>query len=201
MPTDRLGTPPNIPRPGVIGGYAPLDSGLLIPTAYLPVIPASKTPAEVEAWDQYKVKSTDQSVTNSTTLTDDSELSFQVGSAETWYFEVVILYSSDATGDFKFVGAITAGDMLGWYRLIGTDNTANAVGTITASKYNGVATFGTALGGGSTTIIRTAFIEGMSRMNGGTTTFKMQFAQQTQTAGQSAVMRAGSILRAKMVHV
>ena len=32
-------------RPGVVGGYAPLDSGLLVPVAYLPTIPAGLLPA------------------------------------------------------------------------------------------------------------------------------------------------------------
>jgi hypothetical protein len=145
-------------------------------------------------WDQVITKASDDTVTNSATLANDSELHWTVAANDTWRFELLILYTSDATGDYKCDLVVSAGTFNVSWRYLGTDTPTNTVLVSTGIKDNAVTnTTDIAAGGGAAGVVRAILIEGLLFASGAATvTFRS--AQNTQTAGQSAVTKAGSRL-------
>lgn len=148
-------------------------------------------------WDFDVQKGSDQSVTNSSTLVDDTTLQKSMVGSELWHFEAIIVYRSDGTGDFKCDFAVSTGTFsVIATRYFGTDTTLNS-GLQGTTRDSGTAdSTDIQAGGGSTALERIVYIEGFVRP-GSTSTFKFRFAQNTTTAGQSAVCAAGSRIRFK----
>lgn len=154
-------------------------------------------------WDIALTKGSDQSVTNSTVMVPATGLSFDVTPDSVWRVEYDIIYSSDATGDFRWEVDWTTGAsvrLLAW-RHIGSDTTANALQLLTGGRIAGLGALGAQpSGGGATTIRRSLFFQGIFEFDNdfaGTATVTFEFAQNTATVGQSAVLRAGSRVRAR----
>lgn len=128
----------------------------------------------------------DQTVTNSATLVTVPQLTIPIGTNERVLFRYTIYYTSTATGDLKYRVDVPASPTL--YRLA-TDNVADDV---TAGVTSVIITEAD-----STALLATG-VNGILRLNGvlsnGSTAGQVifQFAQNTATAAQSAVIRAGS---------
>lgn len=130
----------------------------------------------------------DQTVTNSATLVTVPQLTIPIGANERVLFRYTIFYTSTATGDLKYRVNIPASPTL--YRLctdnVAADVTAGVTSVITAAA-------------DSTALLATG-TDGVIRLTGvlanGTTAGQItfQFAQNTQTAAQSAVILRGSFL-------
>lgn len=153
----------------------------------------------IAEWDRIIRKASDDTVTNSATLTADSELTFAVGgSTEVWRFEAMILYDSTLSGDYKcdFTGG--GQTFSATFRYLGSDTTANAVLVSTGIRDSGVTTTtDIAAGGTSGGTVRFILIEGVFHAFGGSATMTFRFAQNTQTAAESAVTKIGSVLKLK----
>lgn len=148
-------------------------------------------------WDYVIRKSSNQSVTNSTTLVDDTQLQFNVFTDQVWQFELVIVYVSDTTGDYKF--ALAAPISVAWHRSVGSDTTANAIAVSTGVRTaSTTVTASTSLGGSGSTSKKLIFIEGMF-VASGNGLFRYQFAQNVQTNGQNATTQTGSLLKAARI--
>lgn len=148
-------------------------------------------------WDLQIIKASDQGVTNSAVHVDDTELQFAVSSGDIWEFDLICLYTSDTTGDFNWRINTPGVDMS--IRNDTGENSANAVHD-TPVRDAGVSTLSArAAGGGTITIVRHAAGRGWVTLNAGGT-FAVQFAQNTQTAGQTATMKAGSTLKARRLY-
>lgn len=152
---------------------------------------------EIGGWTTVVVKSTDETVTNSSTLQNDDELLFEGLANELWLVEVDIGYTATINGDFKCDLGISTGNAQwnGWYFGQNTSNTAMS------SQFNdGTASSCTdiAAGGGSTGVIRGLYIKCFVRLdNNGTVSFR--FAQNSAQTSESAVCKAGSTLRARKI--
>jgi hypothetical protein len=153
-------------------------------------------------WDVYLVKQNNQDVTNSASLTVDTELQYAVLQDATYYHELFIIYAGDHTGaDFRWDWDITSGSMTGFYQLFGSDTTGDAiqsfqarfVGTQSLNGSGGVAE-GT---GSALTTIRVFRAIGMFTQFTAGATLRFRFAQNAQTAAQTVRVFAGSILRSK----
>jgi hypothetical protein len=145
-------------------------------------------------WDIFIIKASDFGVTNSNTFADDSELTFAVLDDQIWEMELTCLFTSDATGDWKF-RLNTGGFALSVFHYFGSDATNNAVqgGEV---RETGTATTAIAGGGGTITITRMLKVYFMMMMNAdGNIT--VQIAQNTTTSGQTATLKAGSYLKAR----
>ena len=128
----------------------------------------------------------DQTVTNSATLVTVPQLTIPVGINERVLFRYTIYYTSTATGDLKYRVDVPASPTL--YRLA-TDNVADDVAAGVTSVIIAEAD--------STALLATG-VNGVLRLSGvlsnGSTAGQVifQFAQNTATAAQSAIIRAGS---------
>jgi len=128
----------------------------------------------------------DQTVTNSATLVTVPQLTIPVGANERVFFRYTVYYTSTATGDLKYRVDVPASPTL--YRLA-TDNVADDVTAGVTSILTAEAD--------STALLATG-VNGVLRLSGvlsnGSTAGQVifQFAQNTQTASQSAIIRAGS---------
>jgi len=128
----------------------------------------------------------DQTVTNSATLVTVPQLTIPVGINERVLFRYTVFYTSTATGDLKYRVDVPASPTL--YRLA-TDNVAD---DLTAGVTSVIITEAD-----STALLATG-VNGVLRLTGvlqnGTTAGQVvfQFAQNTATAAQSAIIRAGS---------
>lgn len=128
----------------------------------------------------------DQTVTNSATLVTVPQLTLPIGTNERVLFRYTIFYTSTASGDFKYRVDVPASPTL--YRL--------GVETFAA---DGSATVASALSAEADgTVLFAASTDGFIRLNGilqnGSTAGQVifQFAQNTATGSQSAIVRAGS---------
>lgn len=151
-------------------------------------------------WTTEVTKASDESVTNSSTLQNDDELTFAVGSGELWKFEAIIAYEATLNGDFKCDFVCSTGTFSTVYRYLGSDTTANAVLVSTGVRESGVAnTTDITAGGTSTVITRSLWIEGFIVNPSATMDITFRFAQNSAQVGEAATVKAGSILRAKQI--
>lgn len=146
-------------------------------------------------WDFMVVKSIDQGVTNSAVLTSDNELKWSMKDGDLWRVQLYIIYTADVTGDFKMDFVASTGDLLATWRAMG-EGTGNAFVFTGDRDGNVTSTSDTGWGGGSTTVLRRIWIEAWFRA-GTDQDITFRFAQNVQTAGQTATCKAGSTLWCK----
>lgn len=130
----------------------------------------------------------DQTVTNSATLVDVPELKLPVGKYERILFRYNIFYTTTADGDLKYRVDVPASPTL--FRLVTEEQAPAAVAFVS----------GLLTSEADDTVVAASGTEGFIRLTGlisnGATAgeVKFQFAQNTQTSAQSAIIRAGSFL-------
>lgn len=137
----------------------------------------------------------DQSVTNSTTLTDASGLSLTGIANEVYEVAGRILYEAPTANDFKFALTWTSGT-LPW-GMVGLVSTATGVSGDVAPTAFGAPSSGapfTAGGAGASNQLM-LLINGTWSVGGATSTLKFQFAEFTAGAATSATLKAGSLLK------
>lgn len=146
-------------------------------------------------WDSVITKAADQSVTNSSTLVDDTELQKAVLAGEVWQFELILIYSGDsATADFKWGLVVSAGTMTGtvkYVQLSAADAATDAALSAVADTVVSVSAGADAVDGKRTIWIRATLTFTTNN------TFKLQFAQQNITAAKTVKTRIGSVMRCK----
>jgi hypothetical protein len=139
--------------------------------------------------DQFVVSAVvdaDQTVTNSATLVNIPQLVIPIGINERVIFRAVLFYTSTATGDVKYRVDVPASPTL--YRLA-TENVADDVAAPVTSVITAEADSTALLASGTNGVIRVTGV----LQNGSTAgNVIFQFAQNTATASQSAIIRAGS---------
>lgn len=151
------------------------------------------------AWDTILTKSSDQSVENSTTVVDETDLQLTVTAESCWLIEFLIVYSgTNATVDLKTDVQVTAGTMHGLYNAKGLSSSNAAVDASTALNAAATSTtqvFGTDAGD----LFRVAHITLSAKFTAGATV-KFRFASNAAGgAGTFTRVRAGSLLRAKRI--
>jgi len=151
-------------------------------------------------WDNQIVKSANQDVTNTVTLTDDTELQFAVTAGSVWQIEMILLYSNDnGSNDFKLAFAVSAGALRGSYLVVacGTTDVVNqqVSGSAAGAAATGVINLGT---GADITVIRVALITATFFFSA-IADFKFQFAEVVAAISTSARCNAGSLLRGKRI--
>ena len=151
-------------------------------------------------WTTEITKASDESVTNSTTLQDDDELTISVGAGELWEFQAIIAYEATLNGDFKCDFVASTGTFTAVYRWLGSDTTANAVNASTGVRDSAVAnTTDITAGGTSTVITRYLKIDGAFVNPSAAMDITFRFAQNSAQVGEAATVKAGSIFRAKQI--
>jgi len=130
----------------------------------------------------------DQTVTNSATLVTVPQLTIPIGINERVIFRATLFYTSTATGDFKYRVDVPASPTL--YRLFAEEQAADAT-AIVCSTITAEADDTVLFASGTDGVIRVSGI-----LQNGSTAGQVlfQFAQNTATASQSAIIRAGSFL-------
>jgi hypothetical protein len=140
------------------------------------------------------IKPSDQSRALDTTATADPDLRFAVVAGEVWSIEARVVYTAvSATPDFKFGFNMAGGtgNILGWWRYIGSDTTANAILVNTGTRQNAASVAAVAAG----TIANdfsTILVEAQFRFSH-TGTCAFTWAQNTSSADATTV-KAGSML-------
>lgn len=132
------------------------------------------------------VKTSDQTVNNSTTLVDDLELVQALRANSTYIFDLWVLYTSGTTPDFKLGFTLPAGATLAYsYHGFDTSLSMTFFGTTT------IPSSGTGFGGNATTAPVRMF--GSLETSGTAGNFQVKFAQQTANASNTVLM-TGSYL-------
>lgn len=146
------------------------------------------------------VKSANQDVTNSTTLTDDTDLQFSVVAGGHYMVDMLITYSANSnTADYRFQCAISAGSMKGAGVVQFITSASSANNSIIQAN---TATITTSFSGGAINSdidsvvclsIQYSFYASSNA------TFKYQFANVAAGAGRTSRTWKGSILRYKRI--
>jgi hypothetical protein len=180
---------------GVQGGYAALDSGLLIPQDHIPNIPFANLPPVRNYWPTTIIKDDTQVATGATTYQDETDLQFSVTTDSVWDFNYMVLFFADNEEDAKM--RIVAPILLGWWRANGSDTTVNNGFVEEAARVESVAnTTDMLVGGGSMSLVRTLYIQAMMQFSGNGTV-KLQFASNQVQQGNEPSIVIGSRLRAR----
>jgi hypothetical protein len=136
-------------------------------------------------------KTSDQSVTSSTVLVDDSALVLAVAANEIWRFELMLFYESGSTEDFKFSWSFPTSGVLSSY--VAHLDAANAFTLeyprLTAS--DGVTVILSGGAGAGAPRVQPVYGLFVNSTNAGNVTFR--FAQNTSGA-TSAIVKANSTL-------
>lgn len=127
-----------------------------------------------------------QVVNNSTTLVNDSHLSWTVAANDVWHVQAWLLVDSATAADIKFGWTVPASATIQW-GFVGADASANlpmwngVIGAATA-----LATTGTVMqaGSGVGTVIGTGLV-GLVTVAGTGGTVQLQWAQQTATVADT----------------
>jgi len=151
-------------------------------------------------WDTIVVKPSDQDVTNSNSLTDDTDLQLAVLANEVWTIRLEIIYSgSSTTGDFKCAATVSAGTMYGIYRTAvssATNDTSSGSSTNAGDLINVSTTTSFTAGTNASDGRRNMFLDVLIRFSANGT-FKFRFAQNTAVSSTHARVLAGSRLLAR----
>ena len=135
-------------------------------------------------------KTSDQSVTSSTVLVNDSVLVLPVGVSEIWHFTFFVVYTGASTGDIKIAFTFPSGGDIRM-SLIGR----NAAGTVVDQNFSTTTspTSSIDFAAAGTTFANTLPLTGVF-VNGGTGgNLQMQWAQQTSDA-TATIVKANSTL-------
>lgn len=136
-------------------------------------------------------KTSNQTVTNSTTLTNDTAIFFTPGINTVWKVDGTIHYQATSAGDFKLAFTWPAGATFGW-GLCGVDTAGNpgaAAFDVTAASGSPFAVGGTGAG-----MTLQTLISGVLVMSSTAGNLQFQFAQFIAAAATSAICMAGSTL-------
>ena len=140
-------------------------------------------------------KASDQTVTNNTTLQNDSALSFSVSAGEVWYVQLLLAYSgNNATGDYKC--DFTFPSSSGWVSYVSDNTAADAINVSTGIRLAAATNLTSiVLGTDAADTPRMMSLQMMLRptANG---TVQFRFANSVAAAGRTSTTRAGSILHA-----
>jgi hypothetical protein len=154
----------------------------------------------IGAWS-YIVKSTNQDVTNSATLQDDTELQFSVVAGGQYMIELdAVISANSTTNDYKNAFAVSSGTMKGSGIL--TSNSAGTIGQ--ASNILSSAAAATNTSGIGTALADLDLLHSIKIIYSFTAsanaTFKYQFAQNGAGVGTTARTFKGSILKYKKIN-
>lgn len=142
------------------------------------------------------VTSADQDVTNNTNQ-DHTELQFATVAGKHYMTDLYLMVGgSDATGDFAFRYAVTAGTLSGRTGMILNDGTlavATSSFAASAAATTGSITIGTPADVTFPTAVRLSF----AFLASNTTTFKLQFGNAAASSGRISRVFKGSFLRYK----
>lgn len=156
------------------------------------------TPANPEGWSVI-VKSTNQDVTNSVTLVDDTDLKFSVVAGGHYMVEMQLTISANnTTGDYKFAVNVSSGTMKGsgiWHYISSTGAGVNAVVQANAAANTTV--------NGGTTVSDIDFLTfyqlKFSFTASANATFSLQFANVVSNPAYTSRTWKGSILKYKRI--
>jgi hypothetical protein len=149
------------------------------------------TPNALKAiWNRFPTlsvvrRTTSQTVNNSTTLVDDTQLQLELSASETVYFEAVVRYSGDDTADIKIAFVGPTGATIRWdnYNSIFI-NTSDVVTVSTGEVIEGNSrSFGCAAASG----LRTLNIKGYVQTSTTAGALQMQFAQAAAVAADTTI--------------
>jgi hypothetical protein len=149
----------------------------------------------------YIVKSANQDVTNSATLTDDTELQFSVVAGGQYMVELDAVIASNSTvADYKSAFAVSAGTMKG-QGIVVNNSTGGVAGVLNITA--GAASVTNSIGSG-TSVNDLDYLLSIKTIYSFTASsnaiFKFQFAQNTATAATTARTFKGSILKYKKIN-
>lgn len=144
-------------------------------------------------------KSADQIVNNSTTLVNDTHLSFSVLANDVWFFQAWLVIDSGTTPDIKFgwtlpasatmrwgyLGADPAASLPAWQGVGGTAPTLATTGTVVQA------------GSGAGTAIGTAFAA-IAAIAGTAGTVQLQWAQNTLNASDTKVLANSALVGCRL---
>jgi len=158
---------------------------------------------DIPGWNVIIVKSADQTVTNNSTLQDDTELQFSVLANEVWHVDLRLgMSGNNTTGDGKFGLTASIASFVttqsNWEGVYygGTGTLTNTPPTVFASTTEAVTGGTTCLNGDGTIWPIHATYRFRASANA---TVKVQFANVSAAAGRDTVMHAGSTLFARRI--
>ncbi|MFG2002291.1 hypothetical protein ACGFNU_24375 [Spirillospora sp. NPDC048911] len=139
------------------------------------------------------IKTSDQVVTNSVVLVDDTQLALPLVGGASYRGRLVLYYSAEDTGDLDYAWAVPAGT-IGRRGLIGPDPTSGVGVSLIAAQSRVSGSFATEFTLGGADAVHRVAIENILITPGVSGNLQLRFAQGTAAAGTNATVLANSNL-------
>lgn len=157
--------------------------------------PSGSTAPSRIGWPVYARCTTDETVENSSTLTDSTQLQVPV-TVGIWEFVLMVLYSgNNAAMDFKFDLACTAGTLEGYFRNLGNNSTGDALLEQQIRVPTGAANWASPISAGTDAVdtVRYVRVHGMHSFTNDCIV-KLRFANVTPAVGRICTLSDGSYM-------
>ena len=132
------------------------------------------------------IKTSDETVNNSTTLQDDDELLIAVGANETWIFNVLAFFDSGTIPDIKFSFSGPTGATALWSYIDSGSNVTKAMGEISYRA------------GGGAGYKRACHIKAVFWIGANAGDIKLRWAQNTGDASNTKVLTGSNIIATRL---
>lgn len=136
--------------------------------------------------------------TNTTTLSDVSGFSFDVGANQVWVWEAWLPIVGNSVGDVKITWVWPASPTLGIWNVVNGVNPAGAGIPVTPVEIETVSASGTTVPLAADTNTVAYFVRGYFSNGINSGTMQFQYAQNTADA-TSTILKAGAFLRAERI--
>jgi hypothetical protein len=148
-------------------------------------------------WHLIARKTSDQSVTSSTTMVNESALIAPMAANEVWFLRYTILYTAAAAGDLNVTFTLPSGGTIAFCY----NSWPDSGGTIDTNVWTGTASpnASRSFNGISTTVPSALVIEGVFINGGSSGDVRLQFAQVTSNATASTIKTNSALIGAKLV--
>lgn len=137
------------------------------------------------------LKTADESVTSSTTLQDDNEITFSVAANTDYWLEALIIFGADPTADLKVQWVGPASATLDWVT-DGAGSAAAATVEVVSRTMQSISSTPSHGGVTNNSTIVCALHKGLLRVAGTAGTFKLQWAQLASVA-TATIVKADSV--------
>lgn len=136
-------------------------------------------------------KASDETVNNSSTLQDDDDLLITMGANEVWYFEAMLIFTSNGTADFKMAFTVPSGATLEAVGVGKEPGGADArvrrlIGSASSESYDG-----------SATTEDSVIVKGTVRVGGTAGNLQLQWAQNTADASDTKLLTDSWLMGAR----
>lgn len=150
--------------------------------------------SEITASTLIATKASLQTVNNSATLVDDSDLFVALAASTTYVFELTLLFASNGTADIKYGFTFPALATCEWGSIRLVSSSAGITGDADFGSYNSATSGSSTVAAAGTSSAQLAVVNGTITTAGTSGNLRLQWAQNTANVSDTTVYAGSSLV-------